>query len=613
MANETKLGKEIYGFNLQDDREYKIKRYDFKRPDKFAKEQIRTLQILGETFCRLAATTLSATLRSPVKVHVASVDQLTYQEFIRSILNPTTMAVVQMDPLKGAAVLEIDPPITFSIIDRIFGGQGQYNAMKRDLSEIEASIMEVVVVRLLGNLRESWAAVIDLRPRLGQIEVNPQFAQIVAPQEMVVLTTIEMKAGDAEGFMNFCIPYITIEPIMSKLNAQYMYSSIRRKRNLREVPVEILNDLETDAEICVSAEPVSLKTLGSLKKGDRISLPEWTDGKAFIRSGGAPVLNLKREGNPADQDIAFSVDIPILKGFEYLEQAEPSPDINLLKIDEPLAKLSGVINRGFESLQKKISEMSSWQESIADQMEYGGVEKEIPLAGKVRQRPFDIINRDNADHLCAFISEEHPQLIAMILSYLSPDLASTVISKLPEELRPDIIKRIGAMDRISPEVAREVERVLEKKLRAMPLEDVMRAGGIETAVSILNYVSRGVEKLVIESLEHDDPDYAEEIKKRMFVFEDIVLLDPGTIPMIYKTAGPQVFAVAMKGTPAEVSEHIFKSLGKEEQAELQAEVENTKPMRLSEVELVQQKIVEIIRAFEDQGEITVARQDETLV
>ena len=187
------------------------------------------------------------------------------------------------------------------------------------------------------------------------------------------------------------------------------------------------------------------------------------------------------------------------------------------------------------------------------------------------------------------------------------------MSKLPEELRLDIIRLIGIMDRTSPEVIREVERVLEKRLKAMPLEDMMRAGGIETAVSILNYVSRGIEKQVIEALEHEDPEYAEEIKKRMFVFEDIVLLTPGTIPMIYKTAGPQVFAVAMKGTPVEVSDHIFKSLGKEDQAELKAAVEGTKPMRLSEVELVQQKIVDIIRAFEDQGEITVARQDETLV
>jgi flagellar motor switch protein FliM len=209
----------------------KIKIYDFKRPDKFSKEQIRTVSIMHETFARLTTTSLSAQLRSLVQVHVASVDQLTYEEFIRSIPNPTTLAVINMDPLKGSAILEIDPAITFSIIDRLFGGKGESAKVTRDLTDIEQSVMEGIIVRVLGNMREAWSQVIDLRPRLGQIETNPQFAQIVPPTEMVVLVTLETKVGDVEGMMNFCIPYLTIEPIISKLSAQYWYSSVRRGGN----------------------------------------------------------------------------------------------------------------------------------------------------------------------------------------------------------------------------------------------------------------------------------------------------------------------------------------------------------------------------------------------
>ncbi|MCK5200101.1 MAG: flagellar motor switch protein FliM, partial [Spirochaetales bacterium] len=194
----------------------KIKIYDFKRPDKFSKEQIRTVSIMHETFARLTTTAMSAQLRSLVNVHVASVDQLTYEEFIRSIPNPTTLGIINMDPLKGSAVLEIDPAITFSIIDRLFGGKGEGTKVNRDLSDIEQSVMENIIVRILGNLREAWSQVIDLRPRLGQIETNPQFAQIVPPTEMVVLVTLETKVGEVEGMMNFCIPYLTIEPIISK-------------------------------------------------------------------------------------------------------------------------------------------------------------------------------------------------------------------------------------------------------------------------------------------------------------------------------------------------------------------------------------------------------------
>ena len=178
----------------------KIKIYDFKRPDKFSKEQLRTVSNMHETFARLTTTSLSAQLRSLVHVHVASVDQLTYEEFIRSIPTPTTLAVINMDPLKGNAVLEIDPAITFCMIDRLFGGRGATTGNKnRDLTDIEQEVMETVIVRILANIREAWTQVIDLRPRFAQIETNPQFAQIVPPTEMVVLVTLETKVGDEES------------------------------------------------------------------------------------------------------------------------------------------------------------------------------------------------------------------------------------------------------------------------------------------------------------------------------------------------------------------------------------------------------------------------------
>jgi len=253
----------------------KIKIYDFKRPDKFSKEQIRTVSIMHETFARLTTTALSAQLRSLVHVHVASVDQLTYEEFIRSIPNPTTLGIINMDPLKGSAVLEIDPSITFSIIDRLFGGQGEGTKITRDLSDIEASVMEGIIVRILGNLREAWSQVIDLRPRLGQIETNPQFAQIVPPNEMVVLVTLETKVGEVEGMINFCIPYLTIEPIISKLSAQYMYSSVRSGGTTENL--NTLKERLASIGIAVVAEIGSMnlhvRDVLSLQPGDTIRLP----------------------------------------------------------------------------------------------------------------------------------------------------------------------------------------------------------------------------------------------------------------------------------------------------------------------------------------------------
>jgi flagellar motor switch protein FliM len=219
---------------------------------------------------------LSAQLRSLVQVHVASVDQLTYEEFIRSIPNPTTMGVINMDPLKGSAIMEIDPAITFSIIERLFGGRGEGAKVSRDLTEIESSVMEGIIVRILGNMREAWSQVVDLRPRLGQIETNPQFSQIVPPTEMVILVTLETKVGGVEGMMNFCIPYLTIEPIISKLSAQYWYSSVRSGGTTENLKIiqNRLSSVSVPLIVEIGSMELTVGDVLSLSVGDVVKLKD---------------------------------------------------------------------------------------------------------------------------------------------------------------------------------------------------------------------------------------------------------------------------------------------------------------------------------------------------
>ncbi len=268
----------------------KVKIYDFKRPDKFSKDQIRTVQMMHETFARLTTTALSAKLRSMVGVHVTSVDQLTYEEFIRSIPNPTTLALINMDPLKGSAILEIDPAITFTIIDRLFGGLGEHYKINRELTDIELSVIEGVVVHILGNLREAWSTVIDLRPRLGTIETNPQFAQIVPPNEMVMLITLETKIGESEGMMNLCIPYITIEPIIAKLSAQYWFSSIRRGES--EINKKIiqgrLDQVQVDTSVEIGTAELMFSKIMSLQVGEVVKLNTRLNDDFVLKVGDRP-------------------------------------------------------------------------------------------------------------------------------------------------------------------------------------------------------------------------------------------------------------------------------------------------------------------------------------
>ncbi len=297
----------------------KIKIYDFKRPDKFSKEQIRTVSIMHETFARLTTTALSAQLRSMAHVHVASVDQLTYEEFIRSIPTPTTLAVINMDPLKGNAILEIDPSVTFSIIDRLFGGTGQGTKVQRDLTDIEQSVMEGIIVRILANMREAWTQVIDLRPRLGQIETNPQFAQIVPPSEMVVLVTLETKVGEEEGMMNFCIPYITIEPIISKLSSQFWFSSVRRSSTTQYMGVlkEKLSTVDMDVVAEIGSINLPVRDVLNLRVGDVVRLTNVRVGDPFTLSVGNKKKFLCQAGV-----IGKKVAVQVLKKLADIDQEE---------------------------------------------------------------------------------------------------------------------------------------------------------------------------------------------------------------------------------------------------------------------------------------------------
>ncbi|MDR0630162.1 MAG: flagellar motor switch protein FliG [Treponema sp.] len=237
------------------------------------------------------------------------------------------------------------------------------------------------------------------------------------------------------------------------------------------------------------------------------------------------------------------------------------------------------------------------------------------LTSSLQVRPFDFIRRTDPAHLLNFIQQEHPQTIALIVAYLEPNKASVIIQNLPHEMQSDVARRIATMDRTSPEVLREVERVLEKKLSTLSSEDYTAAGGVESIVEILNLVDRTSEKQIIEALEGEDPELAEEIKKRMFVFEDIVMIDDKSIQKILREVDSGELAKALKSVDAEVQDKIFRNMSKRAAGMLKEDMDYMGPVRLKDVEEAQQKIVSIIRRLEESGEIVIARagEDELVV
>lgn len=267
----------------------KITLYNFKRPEKFSREHTRTLHQMHEQFARSNTTSLSAQLRILVNFHVTSVDQLTYEEFIRSIPSPSCLGIIMMEPLKGNAILEIDPAVTFTMIDRLFGGAGSATKINRELTDIEAKVMEFTVSKMLISLREAWSIVLDLRPRLLQIEDNPNFIQGVSPNEMCIVVTFETKVADIEGLMNLCIPSMTIEPIIQKLSSQYWYSmgSKSASRDAYNVIKNRLAEVYVDVRAEIGEINIDIKDLVKMEKGDVIKLKDSNAAKDIILKIGA--------------------------------------------------------------------------------------------------------------------------------------------------------------------------------------------------------------------------------------------------------------------------------------------------------------------------------------
>ena len=226
------------------------------------------------------------------------------------------------------------------------------------------------------------------------------------------------------------------------------------------------------------------------------------------------------------------------------------------------------------------------------------------LTASLQVRPFEFVRKTDPSQLLNFIQDEHPQTIAMILSYLTAPQASMVLGALPPEKQADVAKRIAMMDRTSPDVIKEVERVLERKLSSLVNQDYTIVGGVDAIVSILNAVDRSTEKHIMESLEIEEPELADEIRKKMFVFEDILLLDNRAIQRDVDNAD---LGVALKAANEEVQNVIFKNLSKRLAAMIKEDMEFMGPVRMKDVEEAQQKIVSVIRKLEDAGEIVISR------
>ena len=270
--------------DTQKKEEKQVKNYDFKRPAKFSKEHLRTLEIIYEHYGRLVSTNLAVYLRKNIQISVASSETVTFSEFSNALSNPVILGIVNFNPLPGNIIIDVSCNLGFSMIDRMLGGQGNPLGRNRDFSEIEMAILEKLMIICMQMMREPWKNVLDISPMLERIETNSQFAQMIAPSDMIAIVTLNVKIGDVEGLMNICLPFFTLEDIIDKLNTKFWYSTMQAKSS--ETYEEHIESLIRRVSIPVKAvlgkSSVLVNDFVNLQPGDIIRLDKVVDSELEI-------------------------------------------------------------------------------------------------------------------------------------------------------------------------------------------------------------------------------------------------------------------------------------------------------------------------------------------
>jgi flagellar motor switch protein FliM len=286
LLNALNTG-EIDVQEMQQTSEKKIKSHDFRRPSKFAKDHLKTLNIIHDNYARLITNFLTGYLRTVIQVDVISVEPLAYSDFSNSISNPAILAVVDFTPLSGSIVFEIAPNIAYAIVDRILGGRGAALEKMREFTEIEIAIIERIIIQILNLMREPWENVVSIRPRLERIETNAQFAQIISPNEMVALITLSARVGEVEGMLNICVPHMVVEPIVSKLSTKFWFSTVEKEstKEAREMLERKIESTKIPIRALLGETKITVGEVIGLQRGDVLPLDTKADDELRVMIG----------------------------------------------------------------------------------------------------------------------------------------------------------------------------------------------------------------------------------------------------------------------------------------------------------------------------------------
>ena len=596
-------GSEILSHRLRPDREYTVKLYDWRRPDKFSLEQVHVVRALHETFSRASAPILSGIAGSPVELTCSSVDQMTFVEFMESLPSVAAYLPLALPPLKGSLLMQLDGTLAESLVRRATGYPDLARSgaqASRELTEIEAVVLRDVVESVLPSLDEAWRPVIDLSSSVIDVETDPQSVQLVPATEMILLATVEVRLGETVGHINFAIPFLTIEPVVERLSAQWWYSSAVRNRT--HLLAERAVDIPVEVELAADAGSVAIAELPAIVRGQPVELPTLSERALAVFAGGVPVATALADTGQLSLAEPLVARVTAYRRGSTIRRLTAPPTRDT-PCSGRLADALGSLEARVAAMQGALEEMREDRASLLSDI------GEEPQTYRAVDDAPELVRRHQRE-IALSLAGEHFTVTGFVLSGLAPEVAAAVLAELEPSAQPAVIRAITSL--------RHGDRELHRKLLAFLGRRISRSletqtpGGAATSAEILNHVPRSVEKHVMETFLKEEKELFDRIAPLMFVFEDFVLLDADAIRKV--TAGVSVpeLALAMKGVPAEVADHILRAVDEETAAAVTDAVDSLGRVRRQDVESAQRDLIEELRRLEEAGEVVVGRTGEVL-
>ncbi len=562
---------------------------DFRRPDKFSKDQIRSMAVIHDNFARLATVKLSAMFRQKTELHLFSVDQCTYEEFTSNYPqeNPATFAILGNRKIRSSALLTLDNRLTYLMQARSYGQQEADAGVFKGFSGLSTKLMEGIISEILAPLNAAWEKTSDFPFFVKGLEHNILFTQILPPTEMIVLMTWEVSFFGEKHKMELCIPYLFMEPIMDRLSPAFYFG--HRDRDMQNMTRPEFNKVKIPGNIECDCGEISLVGLLTMKKGDLIAVEGLDDNEAYLKWGGRRIEKLEA--------------LKGLKGFNILRK-QTAGTITLKNLmtgkredssGDKLDRLTSKIDNLSQTLGRKIEELNLGQDLLNDQILLNETSTS-PDAGN-----FEFITPGDFEFIYDLLSPEPYQLNALLLSLLPAPIAAVYLERFDSLEQSELCERVSSMDLVEPRVSALISDYLNRGIRNYEGRGSNKSSGILKTAEILQYSRRSLEASVMAHLEQNHPDTAVLLKENMFVMEDLVILTEDSLALVARKADPQDLALGLKPLNNGIKERILAKLPEEALQKLKPIIDSGRPYRLGMMEEAQHRVISLVREMEKAG------------